>query len=355
MREIRVILFGLGRVGRALVEEARRAPFSLKFVGVFDSTGGAVAPNGLSDRELQELVDAKGADKSIASLPGGLPYKEAVAELPGLFASGPGVLLDLTAAGDTLVPLIRAALDAGWGAVLANKLPLVGPLDLFREFTSTGRLRYEATVGAGTPVIALLEYLLNSGDVVKSIQGMVSGTLGYLLAACEGGMPLSQAVREAWEKGYTEPHPAQDLLGLDIARKALILARTLGLPVELHEIKADPLCSADLADLPPQEFLAALARDDGELARRIAGAKRRGRTLRYLLRVGEDGCWVGLREVEMASLLARARGNITVLEISTERFGSTPLVVYGPGSGPRETACGVLADIGQLRARLGQR
>ena len=351
MREIRMILFGLGRVGQAVVEEAPSAPLVLKFVAIFDSRGGAVEPGGLTDAQLRELLEAKRAGKGVPSLPFGRPYEEALTELPRLLAAGPGTVVDATCAGEELIPHLLSALDAGWGVVLANKLPLVGPLSLYRRLTSGKRVRYEATVGAGTPVISVLEYLLDAGDGVRRIRGLVSGTLGYILAACEEGISLSRAVREAWEKGYTEPHPAQDLLGRDVARKALILARTLGLPLELPQVEAEGLCSPELAELPPEEFLDALTRSDHELARRLAAAKRRGRTLRYLLQVEGESCRAGLREVEGGSLLARARGNVTVLEITTARFSSTPLVVYGPGSGPRETACGILADIARLHGK----
>lgn len=234
--------------------------------------------------------------------------------------------------------------------VLANKRPLVGPWEDYRRLTSSGRLRYEATVGAGLPLIAALESLLETGDEVYRIRGILSGTLGFLLQRVEEGIPFSQAVREAMARGYTEPHPAEDLAGTDVARKALILARTLGLPLELPEVAVEPLCPPELGELAPDEFLKALRPLDAEMRRRVESAGKRGQVLRYLAEVSPEGARVGLGEVEWESPLARARGPENVVVLETRRFRERPLVIGGPGAGPASTCAGLLADI----VRLGE-
>ena len=347
---VTLIQLGAGKVGRALIREALFLRDGPRFLAVLDSSGGALREEGLTEGTLREILAAKEKGERLASLPYGLGREEALSRVKELLRAEPGILVDVTAAEET-VELLLAALEHGWGVVLANKKPLVGPLETYRRLTSSGRLRYEATVGAGLPVIATLEALLSSGDEVQRIQGILSGTLGYIVSRVEEGVPFSAAVREARERGYTEPHPAEDLSGMDVARKALILARTLGLPLELGDVAVEPLCPPETAELPVEEFLEELRRLDGEFRARCEGAKRRGEKLRYVAEVSPQGCVVGLAEVEGESPLGAARGPENVIVFWSRRYREHPLVISGPGAGPVCTAAGVLADIVRLAER----
>jgi len=340
-----LVLLGCGRVGQALLEEA--ASLDLQFLGVLDSTGGVVDGGGIPQGRLSQLLSRKREGVALGEL--GVPGEGATSALLALLRERRGLLVDVTAA-DTR-PFLFSALEAGWGVVLANKLPLVGPWEDFRRLSSVG---YEATVGAGIPLITTLKALLGSGDEVHLIQGGLSGTLGFLLAEVERGEAFSQAVRRAMARGYTEPHPAEDLSGADLARKGLILARTLGLPLELEEVELEPLASPAGRGLPVEGFLQGLRAQDAELRRRLEGAKRRGLTLRYVVEVSSAGVRAGLREVDRKSPLARAQGVENVVVINTRRFKGHPLVLAGPGAGPASTCAGLLLDIFRLARTLGR-
>jgi len=346
---IPVVLFGCGTVGRALAREALSLGDEIRFLAVLDSSGGLVAPSGIPAGRLREILSFKEKGEGLGAT--GLTWEEAFEAVRSLLREGRGVVVDATASEGTAGFLLEA-LEQGWGVALANKRPLVGPWEDYRRLTASGRLRYEATVGAGLPVIAVLRSLLATGDAVYRIRGILSGTLGFLLHQVEEGIPFSQAVREAMARGYTEPHPAEDLSGKDVARKALILARTLGLPLELREVAVEPLCPPEMGELPVEEFLEELLPLNVKMRRRLEQARKRGNALRYLAEVSPARCRVGLMEVEWESPLARARGPENVIVLETRRFRKHPLVISGPGAGPPSTAAGLLADIVRLGEEL---
>lgn len=343
-----IVQLGLGGVGRTLVRQllnqratlARRYGMTLDYLGLADSSGALGGGSPLTPSQLLGAVEAKAAGRSLAELPGG----RAGAGLAGLLPDQPCVIVDVTAAEGTTAALI-AALGAGHRAVLANKRPLSGSWEQFQALTAGGRTRYEATVGAGLPVLSTLQALLDSGDGVQRVEACLSGTLGFLCTALDDGSPLSAAVREAHARGYTEPDPRDDLSGADVARKALILARTFGLPWPAEAIRPEPLFPPALAALSRDEFMARLAELDGPIAAQAAEARASGSALRYVATVGAGSPEVGLRALPLAHPLAGLRGPDNMFSFITERYAERPLVVRGPGAGLDVTAAGVLADI----------
>ncbi|NCC36639.1 MAG: homoserine dehydrogenase, partial [Chloroflexia bacterium] len=229
--------------------------------------------------------------------------------------------------------------------VLANKLPLSAGLAQFQALMADAATRYEATVGAGLPIIATLQALLDSGDTVTRIEAAMSGTLGYLCSQLETGEALSTALRAAHALGYTEPDPRDDLSGADVARKALILARTCGLPWSINDIPAEPWFPPAMAGLSRDEFLARAEELDAPFASRVAEARAVGGALRYVATVTPQGASVGLRIVPAEHPLASLRGADNLFSFTTTRYAERPLVVRGPGAGQSLTAAGVLADI----------
>jgi homoserine dehydrogenase len=206
-------------------------------------------------------------------------------------------------------------------------------------------LRYEATAGAGLPVLDTLAKLQEAGDRVETILGAFSGTLGFIMTALEAGKRFSDAVREAWKLGYTEPDPRDDLSGTDVARKALILARTLGRRLELSDIALESLYTHDVDSPEPARFVENLTALDAVFAERVARAKRDGKVLRYVAKIGRRGIRVGVEAVPAASPLGRLHGTDNTIVIQSKRYATNPLVVTGPGAGAGVTAAGVLNDI----------
>ena len=207
-------------------------------------------------------------------------------------------------------------------------------------------LRYEATVGAGLPVLDTIDKLHEAGDTIERVEGCLSGTLGFLMQQLEEDVPFSEAVRRAHARGYTEPDPREDLSGMDVARKGLILARTLGHRLELADVAVEALFPPELSDDDPARFIANLTALDAERRAQVLAARAAGQALRYVAKVGQDGAvQVGLQAVPAAAPAGRLRGTDNQIVFYTARYRQNPLVVTGPGAGADVTAAGVLNDI----------
>ncbi len=349
-----VVLLGFGQVGRTLaglvVRSSRRTRLSL--VGVVDRTGYVFRPKGLSARDLRELVSLKAKGRPISGRAGGVQAggREAIEALSEHALSRP-ILVDVTA-GKT-GPLLEKAVAAGFDVVLANKRPLSGrrkeALAIEGAVEKRGRrLRFEATVGAGLPVLDTYRKLVESGDRVLKIEGCLSGTLGFLLSEVEAGRSFSRGLRRAIELGYTEPDPRDDLSGADVGRKALILGRLLGFPGEPEDVAVGSLVPPAFRKVPLARFLDRLEELDAEWADRLARARAHRRSLRYVATVTRRKIAVGLVEVGPDSPFAGLRGTDNQVAFTTHRYRANPLVIQGPGAGLGVTAAGILNDVLEL-------
>jgi len=257
-------------------------------------------------------------------------------------------VVDVTA--DDTAAILRHVLASGMDVVLANKRPLTergteaGALPALARSRGQ-RLLFEATVGAGLPILDTYKKLAESGDRVLKIEGCVSGTLGFLLSELGRGRSFSESLRRAMEKGFTEPDPRDDLSGTDVGRKALILGRLLGFEGEPEEVQVESLVPAELQKLPLEAFLQRLPELDGPWAAKVAAAKGKGAALRYIATVTKNKIAVGLKAVDGASPFAGLKGTDNQIVFTTSRYRENPLVVTGPGAGPAVTAAGVLNDI----------
>jgi aspartokinase/homoserine dehydrogenase 1 len=213
---------------------------------------------------------------------------------------------------------------------------------------------YEATVGAGLPVIQTLRDLRETGDQIHRIEGMFSGTLAYLFNTWDGRQPFSAVVREAKALGYTEPDPRDDLSGMDVARKLIILAREMGLRTELDEVEVESLVPAALAGCGIEEFVDRLAEFDDAMLARLQAATSRGNVLRYVGSVDAQGrAEVGLVELPKTHPFANIALTDNIVRFQTARYDRNPLIVQGPGAGPAVTAAGVFADLLRVCTYLG--
>jgi len=251
-------------------------------------------------------------------------------------------------------------LARGIHVITPSKLAASGPLDVWRRLQETRReanVRYlgETTVGAGLPIIQTLRDLRQTGDEIIAIEGILSGTLAFLFNGYDGTRPFSEIVREARALGFTEPDPRDDLSGLDVARKLVILAREMGLELELEQVEVESLVPAELADGSIEAFLEGLAAGDDDMRERLEAARARDHVLRYVARLdGRSGqAVVGLEELPADHPFAYARLTDNVVQFVTRRYKDNPLVVQGPGAGPGVTAAGVFADLLRLTAYLG--
>ena len=250
-------------------------------------------------------------------------------------------------------------LGRGIHVITPNKRAHSGPIEYYRRLQSTARAAnthflYEATVGAGLPVIQTLQDLVETGDTIRNISGIFSGTLAYLFNVYDGSKPFSDIVREAKSLGYTEPDPRDDLSGMDVARKAVILARESGLDLELGDIDVESLAPEALANASVEEFLERLPDFDAPMAKRVASARSQERVLRYVAHVdvAAGTAKVSLNEFESDHPFANISLTDNIVQFVTRRYSENPLIVRGPGAGPDVTAAGIFADLLRLASML---
>ncbi len=363
IRELPIFLMGVGGVGQAVLRQilehrdlhAFEYGIRYRFVGLADSAGAVLAPEtGLDDDELRAVLALKADGRPLTEHPLGVPHSgDLCPVLEGIHVAGT-VVVDCTASRRT-IPALLEAHARGYAIVLANKKPLTEELEVYHRLTrvdGTGhsprildRVRWETTVGAGVPVITTLHRILASGDTIHRIQGMFSGTLGYIMTELEKERPFSQVVREAYEQGYTEPDPRDDLGGMDVARKALILARDMGWDMDLWDLDVENLYPPEMDRLSVDAFLAHIERLDQRWADRVGGALAQGKVLRYVAELAEGQVHIGVRAVPKDSPLGQLTGSDNLVEFHTRWYRPHPLVLRGRGAGVEATAAGVLSDI----------
>jgi bifunctional aspartokinase / homoserine dehydrogenase 1 len=261
------------------------------------------------------------------------------------------VIADVTASA-AIQEHYQGWLQSGISVVAANKGIFAGPEAKYQALLQAAkegncRLLHETTVGAGLPTLGTLQGLKASSHDIVSVEGILSGTLAFVLGQVAGGKStLSQAVKEAKELGYTEPDPRDDLNGMDVARKAVILARLAGMEgVELSKMLIESLVPEPLRECSVEEFMTKLSEHDVAMAERVAAVEAAGGRLHYAAKVNvkDNQVQVGLQSCEASHPFNNA-GPDNMIAITTN-FYTRPLVVQGAGAGGDVTATGVLADI----------
>jgi aspartokinase/homoserine dehydrogenase 1 len=353
---ISIGLIGPGAVGRALLEqiaaesERLRDEFKLdlRLRGIMTSKKMLLAEQGIPIESWKAALEASATPADIAAFVEHLH----VDHLPHT------VIIDCTA-DEGVAKHYADWLKAGIHVVTPNKKANSGPLAYYESMKEARRLGgssylYEATVGAGLPVIQTLRDLRETGDKITSVEGIFSGTLAYLFNVYDGKTPFSQIVRDAKAKGYTEPDPRDDLSGTDFVRKVIILGREMGLKLEMKDVQVESLIPAGLEKGTIDDFLNALPKYDGEMKKRFDEAASRGKVLRYMGRLTADGkATVGVAELEKSHAFANIALTDNVVRYATARYNTNPLIVQGPGAGPEVTAAGVFADLLRVCSYLG--
>jgi len=213
---------------------------------------------------------------------------------------------------------------------------------------------YETTVCAALPIIRTIRDLVDTGDRIRSLQGILSGTLAYLFNVYDGSVPFSEILIQAKDSGFTEPDPRDDLSGMDVARKLTILARELGQSIEIGDFPVQNLIAEDLRGLEVDKFMRELPKYDDEMLALYKEAKDEGKTLRYVARLTEQGeAAVGLEKVSVDAPFSNISSTDNIVQFITDRYATNPLVIQGPGAGPEVTAGGVFGDLLKLATFLG--
>ena len=268
------------------------------------------------------------------------------------------VLIDCTAS-DDVAQLYGTWLERGIHVITPNKRANTASLEYYRRLRAANRsvgahYLYETTVGAALPIVQTLHDLVQTGDEIIEIEGILSGTLSYLFNRFDGSETFSSLVTQARALGYTEPDPRDDLSGMDVGRKVTILAREMGVPLELSHVAVRSLVPDVLRSGSVHEFMKSLPNHDAEMESLRAETAAKGEVLRFVGRVGADGdASVALRSYPVTHPFARIQLTDNIVLFRTRRYETNPLVVQGPGAGREVTAAGVFADLLRLAAYLG--
>ena len=344
---IDVILLGCGNVGAQLLAQFERQreqlaakDQELKVRAIANSRQLLVARDEIDLKDWQ-------AQLAQAGKPYTLDQVLAIKDQLGLLNP---TIVDCTT-DESLASAYTQLLGAGFNVVCANKKANTLDMAYYRSLRETAaanacRFLYETNVGAGLPVIDTLLGLMRSGDQLRVFQGILSGSLSMIFGLLEDGHSFSDAVAKAMALGFTEPDPRDDLSGMDVARKLLIIAREVGLHLELRDIVVEPVIAsgfasdAEVVDLP--ERLRAL---DGEFAEKVKAASAAGAVLRYVGRIEAGQARVSVEAVPASEPLGSIRDGENALVMLTDYYQPIPMVLRGYGAGGAVTAAGVFADV----------
>lgn len=348
VKRICLFLVGTGLIGKTLLTQISRQHKNLRkylgldlcLVGVANIQKMTFNENGIALRSSQQQLER-----------GGAKDMEEFCDRMKKLGFPNSVFVDCTAS-EEVASKYKDILAAKISIVTPNKKANSGKLEQYKDLKNMAakhgvRFLYETNVGAGLPVISTLRDLTISGDKSIKIEAVLSGTLSYIFNTFSTtDKKFSDIVAEAKERGYTEPDPRDDLAGVDVARKILILARESGLNMELEDVVVQPLVSEDCMNAESLEkFFIELKKMDKKFEQLRQSARKEQRVLRYIATLEGGNAQISLQEVGRDHPFYSLSGSDNIISFSTERYKETPLIVKGPGAGADVTAAGVLADI----------
>jgi aspartokinase/homoserine dehydrogenase 1 len=259
------------------------------------------------------------------------------------------VFIDCTAS-ESVACLYKKLFNSYVSVVTANKIACSSGFSLYRELKSTAQTRgvrfiFETNVGAGLPVINTINDLINSGDRILELQAVLSGTLNFIFNTISEKIPLSETIRMAKEKGYSEPDPRIDLSGTDVARKILILSRESGYRIEEKDVDLEPVLPAQCFKGNLDEFWKTVKKLDEDFEKQRQQLAKEGKKWRYVARLKNGKASVKLVAVSTDHPLYPVEGSNNVIMITTERYKELPMIIKGYGAGAEVTAAGIFADV----------
>ena len=346
-QHIDVILLGCGNVGAELLDQFQRQAASLVEHHV-DLRVRAIA-NSRSLLVADDVVDLTRWREDLENEGRAWTLDDLIAIRDDLGLLSP-TIVDCTTDAELAGQYVKL-LDSGFNIVAANKKANTADYAYYRRMREAAtrnfrKFLYETNVAAGLPFIDTLQGLIRSGDELQTFEGILSGSLSMIFGLIEDGVPMSEAVARAMELGYTEPDPRDDLSGMDVARKLLIVAREVGMELELDDIQVEPVVPMDeVAQVDRAGLIDALRVLDAGFAERTAAAAGEDKVLRYVARLEDGQCRVTIEPVPRSRPLGAVRDGENALVIHTLYYQPIPMVLRGYGAGASVTAAGVFGDL----------
>ncbi|MCF8264905.1 MAG: bifunctional aspartate kinase/homoserine dehydrogenase I, partial [Melioribacteraceae bacterium] len=353
---INLFIAGPGMVGRELlnlIEDrkefiSREAHAELKLVGVINSSKMFLDSDGF---EISTWKDQLENSENLSDTQLFIQKMKAL-NLPN------SIFIDSTAS-RIFIPFYKNILESSISIVTPNKIANSSRYKDFYDLSQTSKkhqvqFRYGTNVGAALPIINTLKDLVQNGDEIFKIEGVFSGTLSYIFNSIKIDSKFSDIVKEAKKAGFTEPDPRDDLSGLDVARKLLILIRESKYPFEMKDVKVESLVSAKAKKAASiDEYFEILESEDEKFSKRIKEVITENKKLCYIAKFEKGKAEVGIQEIDSRHPFYNLEGSDNIVAFTTKNFNDKPLVIKGPGAGPINTAFGVLVDILRISNYLG--
>ena len=259
------------------------------------------------------------------------------------------VFADITAS-EEVATVYHSLLEKSISVVACNKIACSSAFEVYKKLKQTARefntyFLFETNVGASLPVIITLNDLIQSGDRIKKIQGVLSGTLNYVFNHYDGSRSFASIVKQAQDEGYTEPDPRLDLGGKDVMRKIMILAREAGYTIEMEDITNNRFLPEDCMQGSVEDFYAQMEKHETHFKDLYAKAQSAGCKLKFVAGFDEGKASVGLQHIPADHDFYQLYGKDNIVLYYTQRYSDQPLVIKGAGAGAEVTASGVFADI----------
>lgn len=339
----KIFIAGVGAVGSTLLKQIStlRNNSSLRVLGICNSRHVLWYDHSKSDYSLNDLLRSPE-----------IQWNSVIEKLIS-YETGSVIFVDATGSA-SITRYYPELFRSGIHVVTPSKLANTQTQQQYDELHQLAKendvqFLYETNVGAGLPIIGTIKDLIDTGDEVLEIDGVLSGTMTYLFSELDKGNSFSKTVIQARTLGYAEPDPRDDLSGEDVARKFMILARICGLQIERDELEVESMVPEPLQNVDAAAFLENLSEFDSEWSERLAAENASGNTLRYTGTLKNGTINVGVKSVPKTSAMGQLKGTNNIIRIKTKRYNSQPIIIQGPGAGKEVTASGVLGDILKIR------